>query len=670
MIYTFITLISFLIAWLAYRYEILVAKNNKILKNYNNNLENELKIRTKDLEEQKALLSDSEFRWKFAVDGSGDGLWDWNKKTNEVYFSKRWKEMLGFKEDELDNTFEEWERRVHPEDLKQVYINVNNHIDGKTDIYQSEHRILCKNGTYIWVLDRGIIVQRDEKGNALRLIGTHTDISDRKEYQEKIEKSKIKFTSIYNNSLDAIVLFDTSTEKIDDVNPKACSLYGYTKEEFVNLGIKDIEALHDEKLIKETQNRMLEQGWDRFESKHKLKDGSIIDVMVNAVSINLFGKDFIYVTFRDITQKKRLERITLEQKEKFETIFRTIKDGIAIIDLDSKLINCNDAFISFIGYSKDEVLSKHCSDFIIPEDLQKHKLAVDEAIKIGFAEDIEKHCINKEGKQFIVHTNIALLPNKKHLILSIRDISNIKLLEEQSKMISMGEMIGNIAHQWRQPLSIISTSASGMKVKSDFDIELTKEDISTFSEIIIKQTEYLSNTIDNFRDFLKGDTNHSRVNIKEIMEYTFSLVNATISNNYITLIDDIDETLYIDGSKNELSEAFINIINNSKDALKANIKDEDERLIFINAKELNNKIEITFKDNGGGIDNTIINRIFEPYFTSKHKSIGTGLGLSMASQIINERHKGLITAYNEDYVYNGIEYKGACFKVLFDKIKN
>ena len=668
MIYTFITIISLLIAWLAYRYEKLVAKNNEILKNYSDTLEKELKKRTKDLIEQKALLADSEFRWKFAVDGSGDGLWDWNKKTNEVYFSKRWKEMLGFKEDEINNIFEEWEKRIHPEDLAKVHMDINNHIEGKTDTYENEHRILCKNGTYMWILDRGIIVQRDENGNPIRLIGTHTDISDRKKYQEKIEKSKIKFTSIYNNSLDAIVLYDTSTERIDDVNPKACSLYGYTEEEFVKLGIKDIEVLHDEKMIKETQLRMLKQGWDRFESKHKLKDGSIIDVMVHAVSINLFGKDFIYVTFRDITQQKKLERITLEQKEEFETIFRTIKDGIAIIDLNSKFVNCNDAFIAFVGYSKEELLGKNCSDFIIDEDIANHNAAVDEAIKIGFAEDIEKRCMNKKGKEFIVHTSIALLPDKEHLILLIRDISNIKLLEEQSKMASMGEMIGNIAHQWRQPLSIISTSASGMKVKSDFDIELTKDDITNFSEIIIKQTEYLSNTIDNFRDFLKGDKQHSRINIKDVMEYTFSLVDATISNNYIKLIDDIDDTLFIDGSKNELSEAFINIINNSKDAIKANVKNEDNRFIFIKVSEAqNNKVEIIFKDTGGGIPITIIDRIFEPYFTSKHKSVGTGLGLSVVNKIISERHRGTITVYNEEYEYMGNKYKGACFKIIFDK---
>jgi PAS domain S-box-containing protein len=667
MIYALITIIAFLIAWFAYKYEKLLANNNEILENYNDNLERELKKRTADLLKQKALLEDSEFRWKFAVDGSGDGLWDWSYKTNEVYLSKRWKEMLGFQEDEIDNNIKEWENRVHPDDLKQVYINLNDHLEGRTSTYQNEHRILCKNGKYKWILDRGIIVQRDEEKNPLRLIGTHTDIDERKEYQVNIEKANTKFTLIYNSSLDAIIIYDTLTGKFEDVNPEACSLYGYTKSEFLNLGINDIEILHDDKLIKETKNCMLKQGWDKYESKHKLKNGNIIDVMANAVSIKLFEKDYIYVSFRDITQQKKLERISFEQKEELETIFKTIKDGIVIIDFDYKFINCNKAFSDLIGYSKDELLTKGCLDFIVPDDIDNHKESIEEAIKIGFAENLEKRCVNKNGKQFIVHTSIALLPDKKHLLLSIRDITNIKLLEEQSKMASMGEMIGNIAHQWRQPLSIISTSASGMKVKSDFDIELTKEEISDFSELIIKQTEYLSNTIDNFRNFLKGDKRHSRINIKEIFDYTFSLVNATISNNYITLIDDIDETLHIDGSKNELSEAFINIINNSKDALKSNIKDEDERLLFIQAKEVNNKIEITFKDNGGGISNDIINRVFEPYFTSKHKSIGTGLGLSMASKIINERHKGFLSVYNEDYEYKGKEYKGACFKVLFDK---
>ncbi|WP_368029147.1 PAS domain S-box protein [Arcobacter sp. s6] len=668
MIYALITIIALLFAWFAYRYEKLLAKNNEILENYNDKLENELKKRTTDLLKQKTLLEDSEFRWKFAVEGSGDGLWDWNKKTNEVYFSKRWKNMLGFEEHEIQNTFEEWEKRVHPDDLKQVYIDINNHLEGRTETYENEHRVLCKNGSYKWILDRGIIVQRDGDGKAIRLIGTHTDIDDRKEYQKNIEKTNIKFRSIYDRSLDAIVLYDVLSGKFDDVNPKACELYGYTKSEFLNLGIKNIEVLHDDELIKETQNRMLKQGWDRFESKHKLKNGTIIDVMVNAVSIKLFDKDYIYVSFRDITQQKRLELITLEQKKEFETIFRTIKDGIAIIDLDTNFINCNKAFSDLIAYSKDELLTKKCSDLIVLEDRDKHKAAIEEAIKVGFAENMEKRCINKDGKQITVHTSIALMPDKEHLLLSIRDIANIKLLEEQSKMASMGEMIGNIAHQWRQPLSIISTSASGMKVKSDFGVDLSKKDISDFSDLIIKQTEYLSNTIDNFRDFLKGDKRHFKTNIKDVLEYTFSLISATISNNFIVLIDDIDETLYIDGNKNELSEAFINIINNSKDALKANVKNENERFIFIQARKIeNNKVEITFKDNGGGIPNEIINRVFEPYFTSKHKSVGTGLGLSMANKIISERHDGLITVCNEVYEYKGKEYTGACFKVIFEK---
>ncbi|APW65423.1 hypothetical protein LPB137_05955 [Poseidonibacter parvus] len=537
MIYILITLISFLFAWLAYKNEKLTLKNNEILENYNSALENALKKRTQALE-------DSEFRWKFAVDGNGDGLWDWNIKTNEVYLSKRWKEMLGYEESEIENSFHEWEKRVHPKDIVQVLKDVNNHLEEKTSSYKNEHRILCKNGKYKWILDRGIIVQRDEEGKPIRLIGTHTDIDERKLFEQKI----------------------------------------------------------------------------------------------------------------------------LEQKKEFETIFKTIKDGIAIIDLDTKFVNCNQAFIDLLGYSLEELLQKNCFDLTIDEDKENYKEAINNAINNISVDNMEKSCITKKDKHITVHVSIALLPDKKHLILSLRDISNIKLLEEQSKLASMGEMIGNIAHQWRQPLSVISTSASGMIVRSDLGMDLNEDDILRSSKNILKQAQYLSDTIDNFRDFLKADKSHSKISLYDVMQYTFSLINASISNNYITFVSNIDKDLYIYGSRNELSEAFINIINNSKDALKTNIKDTDDRFIFVDVKEIeNDKIEISFKDSGKGIPNSIISRVFEPYFTSKHQSIGTGLGLAIVSKIIKERHSGIITVKNEEYEYNNKLYKGACFKVILNK---
>ena len=114
---------------------------------------------------------------------------------------------------------------------------------------------------------------------------------------------------------------------------------------------------------------------------------------------------------------------------------------------------------------------------------------------------------------------------------------------------------------------------------------------------------------------------------------------------------------------NELNEAFINILNNAKDALKEHVENVDNRLIFINFVEYKDRVEISFRDSGGGIPKEYMNRVFEPYFTSKHKSIGTGLGLSLTYKIITERHKGLINVHNHKFEYNGKEYKGSEFIV-------
>jgi diguanylate cyclase (GGDEF)-like protein/PAS domain S-box-containing protein len=145
----------------------------------------------KALQERENALEESEFRWKFAIEGTGDGLWDWNISNNTVYFSKTWKSMLGYSEGEISDSLSEWERLVHPDDLTDTMNAVKKHLDGKTPAYINEHRLLCKNGSYKWILDRGLVVSRDEQGKPLRAIGTHTDITERKQMEEIIRQQAL-----------------------------------------------------------------------------------------------------------------------------------------------------------------------------------------------------------------------------------------------------------------------------------------------------------------------------------------------------------------------------------------------------------------------------------------------------------------------------------------------
>lgn len=129
---------------------------------------------------QESALRESEFRWQFAIEGSGDGMWDWNVADGTVYFSNQWKRMLGFAPHEIGGSLDEWEKRVHPEDKAEVLRELQRHLDGETPYYASEHRMLCRENGYKWILDRGMVVSRDAAGNPLRAIGTHTDITERK----------------------------------------------------------------------------------------------------------------------------------------------------------------------------------------------------------------------------------------------------------------------------------------------------------------------------------------------------------------------------------------------------------------------------------------------------------------------------------------------------------
>jgi signal transduction histidine kinase len=318
------------------------------------------------------------------------------------------------------------------------------------------------------------------------------------------------------------------------------------------------------------------------------------------------------------------------------------------------------------GFSRGELLQKTCIELTAPEDKEKSKKALELVLEKGHLENHEKTCIVNYGKVIITNMSICLLPDKKRYLLVTKDISSLKLLESQEKLASMGEMIGNIAHQWRQPLSVISSFASGIALKKEFGT-LKDEDIIPYMNQIVEQTKYLSTIINDFRNLIKGGNEEEKLNIFTLLEKTLSIVAPDLKCNDIELITNIDATLEIIGYENELIHSFINIINNSKDALVANENIED-KYIFIDASLNDNQYEIIIKDNGGGITSSVLSRIFEPYFTTKHQSQGTGLGLSMTYKIITEIHKGTISASNSTFEYNGKEYTGAKFKITLPVI--
>jgi len=263
-------------------------------------------------------IKEREYRWKLAIESSGDGLWDWNIDDNSVYFSPQWKTMIGYEDHELENRFGEWESRIHPDDTQQVYQDLLKHLEGENDFYINEHRLKCKDGSYKWILTKGIIVLRDPQGKPLRLIGTHSDIDARKRSQEEIKKAEMKFHTLFEESLDGIALLDTTNLHFIEVNRKLEKMYGYTKEEFKQISPRELEVLEDPKAIEARRKKMLREGYDRFTTKHYTKSGAIIDVLLNVALIVLEGEQLLYISFHDMSSEVQLQQSLLEAKEEAE----------------------------------------------------------------------------------------------------------------------------------------------------------------------------------------------------------------------------------------------------------------------------------------------------------------------------------------------------------------
>lgn len=234
------------------------------------------------------------------------------------------------------------------------------------------------------------------------------------------------------------------------------------------------------------------------------------------------------------------------------------------------------------------------------------------------------------------------------------------LLIQQSKMASLGEMLENIAHQWRQPLSLISTGASAIKIQKELGL-LNDELVDDAIKIILNSTNHLTKTIDDFKDFFVKSKMQNKFYINDLIKKVLSLTHAKFKNNDINFILDI-EKLELFGLENELIHVLINILSNAKDALLSN--EIENKYIFITIYKKNDTCVIKIKDNANGIKDNILEKLFEPYFTTKHKSQGTGIGLYMAQEIISKHMNGKIQVRNKIFTYANIPYIGAQFKII------
>jgi PAS domain S-box-containing protein len=406
-----------------------------------------------------------------------------------------------------------------------------------------------------------------------------------------------------------------------------------------------------------------------------ITDGHGNDIIIEFMVVPIDSDEIneLVLLGSDITQRKKYE---YQIKEAY-TVFQNTHDGIVITDKDARIMNANKAFEKCSGYTRKEVI--HQNPNILKSGVH------DKAFYQAFWEKLKKdgfwegELINKKknGDLWSEWLTINTVWDEKgevqNYIGVFHDTTAQKshekelrqkedMLMQQAKMASMGEMIENIAHQWRQPLSVISTISTGIQLKHEYGI-FDEQEVLNDLKSINSSAQYLSHTIDDFRNFLTKTKIKKIFKLNLALEKALNILQSKFKNREIHIIKNIED-LECNGFENELIQVFLNLLNNSKDAFEST--HIEEKYIFIDGYEEKGKIIIFFKDTAGGIPQNIIDKIFDPYFTTKHQSQGTGIGLYMSRQIISNHLEGELSVSNVMFEYNGKNHLGACFKIVLN----
>lgn len=396
-------------------------------------------------------LRKSEYLWKFAIHGSGDGVWDWNIQTDETMYSSRWKEMLGYDENDIRPSLQEWINLIHPDDKLRVTEAAQSYLNGKTAIYVIEYRLRCKDGSYRWVLGRGMVVSRSEDGKPLRMIGTHTDISERKQAEEALRQNQLelqeaqRIAHVGSWQLDVAtnhVVWSEELYRMLGMNPELPAP-DYT-EQFQLFTPESWERLRS--AISHTQKT----GWPYELELETIKaDGTNGWMLARGEAVQDGGSGAIiglHGVALNITERKQMEE-KLRDSDAFNvSILNSLTAHIAVLDAQGVIVCVNNAWRRF---AKENGLSESSQNLLGFNYMDACKNASNQpygdeasAAQIGIAGvlagkqetfHLEYPCHSPTQQRWFYMTVLPLQGSRRGVVVSHENITERKLMENALK---------------------------------------------------------------------------------------------------------------------------------------------------------------------------------------------------------------------------------------------
>lgn len=596
---------------------------------------------SKELAEGNAqALAESEERLKLALEGASLGTWDWNIPAGNISVNERWIEMLGYSRDEIDPRISTWENLMHPDDIPRVHAVLTEHLEGRTPVYETEHRLRHKSGSWIWVLDRGRVISRDYEGNPLRACGTHLDITDRMMKDEAIRRSQANLNAFFDLSADFLFVLDLSGNVLK-VNRTVTERLGYTEEHLYgrNVLMAHPPEVRDEagRIIRD----MLAGSVEFCPLPLQAVDGRCIPVETRITQGYWDGSPALFGTCKDISALGFSE-------EKFAKAFEFSSSLMAISTVkDGCYLDVNQSFLQLLGFSREEVIGKTSTELGFFTDPSLRESITAEVAERGFVTNLEITVPTKSGE-----SRVGLFSSKRiriqaqeYLLTVMNDITELKQMEkelgrarENAVLASNAKslFVANVSHEIRTPLNEILGLGY---LLSDTDLSEKQHD---YQVKIIRAAKSLLQIINDILDFSKIEAGkldirteafNARETVDAVLDSLRPLATAKSLELSSGIAADLPEQLF--GSPHRLTQILGNLVHNA-------IKFTDRGSISVTVEELGRStthVELEFRvnDSGTGIPEAEQGNLFKAFSqvdsSPTRRFGGTGLGLAICKQI-------------------------------------